>query len=288
MPALDAVAASPAYSRDAADPRHVERALADLSAGLSRWRLAAALARLDIRNRYRGSVLGPFWMTASMAVMIAGIGLLYSTLFKMTLREYLPWLAVSLLVWTTINQVVTDACTAFTSSEGVIRQVPLPYTVHVLRFVMRNAIMAAHSLPLILVVFVVCAFMPGETPVLPGAEAVLALPGLALLLVNACAIGMFLGMVCARFRDIPQIVINLMQLVFFLSPVLWKPSLLGDLQVFLPLNPFFSLMETVRGPLVEGGAPPIVWAAALFYTAAACAIAFVFFVRFRGRIAFWV
>jgi lipopolysaccharide transport system permease protein len=47
-------------------------------------------------------------------------------------------------------------------------------------------------------------------------------------------------------------------------------------------------METVRGPLVEGGAPPIVWAAALFYTAAACAIAFVFFVRFRGRIAFWV
>jgi lipopolysaccharide transport system permease protein len=138
------------------------------------------------------------------------------------------------------------------------------------------------------VVFVVCAFMPGETPVLPGAEAVLALPGLALLLVNACAVGMFLGMVCARFRDIPQIVINLMQLVFFLSPVLWKPSLLGELQVFLPLNPFFSLMETVRGPLVEGGAPPIVWAAALFYTAAACAIAFVFFVRFRGRIAFWV
>jgi lipopolysaccharide transport system permease protein len=288
MPPLDAVVPSPAYTRDAADPRHVERALADVSAGLSRWRLAAALARLDIRNRYRGSVLGPFWMTASMAVMIAGIGLLYSTLFKMTLREYLPWLAVSLLVWTTINQIVTDACTAFTSSEGVIRQVPLPYTVHVLRFVMRNAIMAAHSLPLILVVFVVCAFMPGDTPVLPGMEAVLALPGLALLLLNACAVGMFLGMVCARFRDIPQIVINVMQLFFFLSPVLWKPALLGSLQVFLPLNPFFALMETVRGPLVEGGAPPIIWAAALFYTAAACAIAFVFFVRFRGRIAFWV
>ncbi|WP_270935804.1 ABC transporter permease [Falsiroseomonas oryzae] len=281
MRAPTALSASPSYVRDAAEPRLTERALTDLSAGLQRWRLAGALARLDIRNRYRGSVLGPFWMTASMAVMIAGIGLLYSTLFKMTLREYLPWLAVSLLVWTTINQIVVDACGSFIGSEGVIRQMPLPYTVHVLRFVFRNAIVAAHSLPLILVVFIVCG-------VFPGPEAILAIPGLALLAVNAFAVGLFLGMVCARFRDIPQIVTSVMQLFFFLSPVLWKPELLGPSQAWLPLNPFFAMMETVRGPLVEGGAPPIIWVAALAYSALACTVALAFFIRFRGRIAFWV
>jgi len=275
------IAASSGYVRDAADPRHLDRALADLAAGLRRWRLAAALARLDIRNRYRGSVLGPFWMTASMAVMIAGIGLLYSTLFKMSLTDYLPWLGVSLLVWTTINQVVVDSCTSFTNAEGVIRQVPLPYTVHVLRFVLRNAIIAAHSLPLIFVVFLVCGLVPGP-------QAVLAIPGLALLAVNAFAVGLFLGMICARFRDIPQIVTNVMQLFFFMSPVLWKPELLGEMQVYLPLNPFFVLMETVRGPLVEGGARAIIWVAALAYTTMSCLVAFAFFVRFRGRIAFWV
>jgi lipopolysaccharide transport system permease protein len=275
------LAGSPGYTRDAADPRHTERALADLASGLQRWRLAAALARLDIRNRYRGSVLGPFWMTASTAIMVAGIGLLYSTLFKMTLREYLPWLAVSLLVWNTISQIVSDACTSFTASEGVIRQVPLPYTVHVLRFVMRNAIIAAHSLPLILVVFIACG-------VYPGPEAVLILPGLLLLAINAFAVGLFLGMICARFRDIQQIVASFMQLAFFLSPVLWKPALLGPWQAFLVINPFYVLMETVRGPLVEGGAPWLIWAAAVFYTAVSCTLAFVFFVRFRGRIAFWV
>lgn len=269
------------YLRDASDPQRLQRALQDLSAGLSRWRLAAALARLDIRNRYRGSVLGPFWMTASTAVMVAGIGLLYSTLFKVPLREYLPWLAVSLLVWTTINQMVADSCTSFIGAEGVIRQMPLPYTVHVLRFVMRNAIIAAHSLPLIAVVLV-------GTGNIPGPEAILVLPGLALLAVNACAVGLFLGMICARFRDIPQIVANVMQLAFFLSPVLWKPQLLGDLAVWLPLNPFYVLMETVRGPLVEGGAPPLIWLAAVVYTTLACGAAFAFFVRFRGRIAFWV
>jgi lipopolysaccharide transport system permease protein len=273
--------ASPRYVRDAADPQRVERALQDLAGGASRWRLALALARLDIKNRYRGSVIGPFWLTVSTAVMVIGIGLLYSTLFKLALADYLPYLAVSLLVWNTLNQIITDAGNSLILSEGVIRQVPLPYTVHVTRFVIRNVIIAAHSLPLIAVVFAVFG-------VLPGPEAFLAIPGLLLLIVNAFAGGIFLGMVCARFRDIQQIVASVMQLAFFMTPVIWKPQLLGEMQVWLPLNPFFALMETVRGPLVEGGASGMVWVAALAYTAVACAAAFVFFVRFRARIAFWV
>src|SRR3712207_9508253 len=64
---------------------------------------------------------------------------------------------------------------------------------------------------------------------------------------NAFAVGLFLGMICARFRDIQQIVASAMQFFFFLSPVIWKPALLGELAVWLPLNPFYALMETVRG-----------------------------------------
>lgn len=269
------------YLRDATDPRRLERAIGDLRTGLARWRLAAALARLDVRNRYRGSVLGPFWLTLSAAIMVTGLGFLYAVLFKMTLRDYLPWLAVSLMIWNTINQIVTESCTSLTSAEGIIRQLPLPYTVHALRCVLRNLVVAAHSLPLILVVFAVCGVMPGP-------EALLALVGLGLITLNACAAALFLGMICARFRDIAQIVASTLQFVFFVSPVIWKPQLLGDKAVWLPLNPIYVLMETVRGPLVEGGASALIWAAALFYTAAFCGLAFAFFVRFRGRIAFWV
>lgn len=273
--------ASQGYLRDAGDPQRLSRALDDLSGGFSHWRLALALARLDIRNRYRGSVLGPFWMTASTAVMVAGIGVLYSALFQMPLREYLPWIAVSLLLWNTISQTITDACQSFIGAEGMIRQIQLPYTVHVLRFVIRNAIIAAHSLPLIAVVLL-------GTGILPGLEVIWIVPGLILLGINACAAGLFLGMFCARFRDVPQVVTNVMQLAFFLSPVLWKPSLLGGNSVWLALNPFYSIMETLRGPLIEGGASIMVWVSALIYTSAVCSFAFLFFVRFRGRIAFWV
>ncbi len=271
----------PAYHFDAADPRRLSRAMDDLATGLSRWRLASALAWLDIRNRYRGSVLGPFWLTLSTGIMLIGLGLLYSALFKLQLREYLPHLAVSLVIWNAIAQMVNDATISLTQSEGIIRQLPLPYTVHALRCVMRNGIIALHNLPLIGLVFLACLHLPGP-------EALLAIPGLVIIFINAFAVALLLGMVCARFRDIGPIVTSVMQLAFFLTPILWKPQLLGHWQVLLPFNPFYAVLETVRGPLVEGGGALSAWIAALIYTALSVTVSIGFFVRFRGRVAFWV
>lgn len=274
-------AASPVHEFDAAAPRRRERALEDLQGGLARWRLAWALARSDITHRYRGSVLGPFWLTLSTAVMLAALGILYAKLFRMDVAAYLPWLTVSLIVWNTISQVVTDATTSLTGAEGVIRQMPLPYSVHALRVVFRNAVIAAHNLPLIGAVF---AFFG----VAPSWLALAAIPGFLLIAVAAFAAAIFLGMICARFRDIPPIVGSLMQIAFFISPVIWKPEMVGHWEPWLPINPVFAIMETVRGPIMGTGAGFVVWALAIAWTAVLVAGAWAFFVRFRGRIAFWV
>jgi lipopolysaccharide transport system permease protein len=268
-------------SVDAANPRHTERAMADLRDGLSQWRLALALARLDLRNRYRGSVLGPLWMSLSTLIMLIGLGLLYGALFKFKLSNYLPHLAVSLIVWQWMAGFINDSCATLTSAEGVIRQMRLPYTLHALRVAFRNTLVAAHSLPLIPIVFLIFGLVPGP-------EALLAIPGLVLIGINMLAGGLLLGMVCARFRDIPPIVANVVQLAFFVSPILWKPELLGDAMVWMAFNPFYALLETVRGPLLEGGGPPLAWLAAIFYTGAHVVLAGFLFTRFRSRIAFWV
>jgi lipopolysaccharide transport system permease protein len=266
---------------DAADPRRRERALEDLRTGFRRWRLALALAWLDLRNRYRGSVLGPLWMTLSTAVMLGGLGVLYSALFKQELASYLPWLGTSLVIWTVLAQVMAEACLALTGAEGIIRQMSLPYTIHALRVVLRNMLVAAHNIPLIVIVFAVCGTWPGW-------EGLLVLPGMALVTLNAIAGTLFLGMLCARFRDIAPIVASVVQIAFFMTPVLWSPSLLHIDPDLLLLNPFFALMEVVRAPLLEGGGSRLTWVAALVYTGLNFALAFAFFVRFRARIAFWV
>ena len=274
-------APQPRLDYDAAAPRRLDRAATDLSIGFRRWRLAAALARLDIRNRYRGSVLGPFWLTLSTGIMLAGLGILYSALMHETLRSYLPFLSVSIITWNLISQVVTDATTSLISAEGMIRQIPLPYTTHALRGVFRNIIIAAHNLPLIVIVLLICR-------VWPGPEAALVLFGLLILGINAFAASLLFGMLCARFRDLGQIVASVMQLAFFMTPILWKPTSLGSRAVWLAFDPFYPIMQVVRGPLLGSGAPPLIWLEAGVYTAAFFAISFGFFLRFRSRIAFWV
>ena len=268
-------------SYDAAAPQLSERAFTDIQVGLRRWRVASRLAELDIRNRYRGSVLGPFWLTLSTGAMLAGLGILYSALFHETLRSYLPFLSVSLIVWNLISLVVTDATTSLTAAEGIIRQIPLPYSTHALRCVFRNVIIAAHNLPLIVLVLVV-------SRVLPGPEVGLAVVGLGLLIVNAFFAALLLGMLCARFRDLSQIVASLMQLAFFMKPILWKPASLGPRTVWLAFNPLYAIMQVVRGPVLNSGAPLLIWLSATLYTMVFGLVTLCFFVRFRNRIVFWV
>jgi lipopolysaccharide transport system permease protein len=269
------------FERDASHPQRQKRASEDLVLGFKRWRLAWALARTDITHRYRGSVLGPLWLTISTAVMLTALGFLYAKLFQLDVRSYLPWLAVSLIIWNMMSQAIGEACTTITSAEAVVRQMPLPYSVHAMRTVFRNAVVAAHNLPLIIVVFLIFG-------VSPGWGALMAIPGVVLLAVNAFWASLLLGMLCARFRDIPPIVASIVQIAFFMTPVIWKPELIESGQVWLPLNPFFAVMETMRGPIMGTGVSLTVWLAAIFYTAIVWVVAQRFFTRFRNRVAFWV
>ncbi len=257
-------------------------AIYDLVDGARLWRLVLTLGWLDIRLRYRGSVLGPLWLTLSTAVMVGALGLLYSTLFKMDLHAYLPFLSLSIVLWNFLGGLVGDACLCFTQSEGMIRSVRMPFTLHAGRTVVRNILTLGHNIIVIVAVWAIFDAWP-------GADAALALPGIALWLVDSFFICLLLGTFCARFRDIPPIVGSIMQIAFFVSPVIWKPELLtGESARLLPLNPFFSLLEVVRAPLLHEVPSAIVWASAAGYSAVLCLLAWVVFARLRGRLAFWV
>jgi len=245
------------------------------------WRLWMLLGWNDILQRYRRSLLGPFWITASMAIMVVSLGFLYAALFKLPIREFLPFLCLGLLVWNFLSSFLLEGGALFIGSESYIKQVRLPYSVYVLRSAWSKLIIFAHNF---IIYFGVLIYFE----VWPGSAALLAIPGLLLVTINGALLSLLIGMVSARFRDIPQLIGSLVQIVFFITPIMWKPELLQNRAYIATLNPFFQMIELVRAPLL-GSVPSLnTYAATLAITLINFAVVGIFFVRFRSRIAYWV
>jgi ABC-type polysaccharide/polyol phosphate export permease len=266
-------------------PRRSERiaaAAADLRDGLNRSWLWMALAHQDLRLRYRGSLLGPFWQTVTTVVMIGAMGLIYVKLFRTTLDNYLPLLTVGLIVWQFISGMIIEGCSTFYSAQGIIQQVKLPFSLHVYRLVYRNLLVLAHNF---VIVPIVLALFPHPVAWLRLVEL---LPGMALLVVNGVSVSLLLGMISARFRDVPPIVASVVQVVFFVTPIFWSAEALGANRWWVELNPLFAAIDVLRSPLLGLPTAPHSWPILIVASGLLGGVSFAFFARFRARIAFWV
>jgi lipopolysaccharide transport system permease protein len=261
-----------------------EIAARDVRDGFGLWRLAWALGMADIKLRYRGSVLGPFWLTLSTGIMIGAMGILYAGLFHVDIHSYLPYLAASQIFWTFLSLLVSEGCTCFTASEALVKGTRMPFTVHALRSVLRNTIVLAHNVVIIAVVFIVMH-------VSVTWYALWTLPALLLWLVDGFAISLFLGAFCARFRDIPQIIASVMQIAFFLTPVMWTVGSIGNNRaraLVVEYNPFYYILEVVRAPLLGTDIPlPHVWIV-VGISVVLWVVSALFFAKTRGRLAYWM
>lgn len=254
----------------------------DILEGLQLWRLAFSLGWFDIKLRYKGSALGPLWITSTSAAMIATMGVIYSSLFKMDLHQYLPFVALSVVLWQHgIATTLSDACQCFLQANDTIHSIKMPFFLQALRTVIRNAIILGLNLCIPLIVFLYYKIVPGW--------AILWLvPGLLLWILDGLAICLFLGCVCARYRDIPQIIASFIQIVFYVTPIIWLPSQLKHHVNYLVFNPLYPIIEVVREPILGSSPHLVVWVCALGYSGLIWLISGYIFIKARGRLAFWI
>ena len=265
-------------------PKRRDLALAtrDLAGGVAARDVWLLLGVNDIRQRYNRSKFGQFWITLSMAIFIAGIGLVYSVLFNQPVQEYLPMLAVNITVWTLISGVVIDSSTVFTQAAVFMRQDALPRTVFVLRLMVRNLIVLAHNLVIVPLAYLIFLVHPSWT-------ILAAIPGLAIVLAALFFMTLILGVLSTRFRDLPQIVQNTMQLLFFVTPVMWKADQLkGGKEMVVLYNPFAALLRIVSEPILGRIPQPATYGAAIAFVLVLAVVALPFFARFRARLVYWL
>ena len=235
----------------------------------------------DIRLRYRRSVIGPFWITLSTAVLVVALGFIYSTIFKSDLRTYLPYLALGLIVWGFIATTTNESCSAFLDSENIIKQVKLPFSVFVYRVIWRNFIVFLHTIILFIPITIVFGIPPTWVNLL-------VFPALLLVVLNQVWIGIILATLSARFRDVPQIVAAIIQVAIFATPIMWPVSALGNRTFIADINPLHHLIDIVRSPLI-GEAPDILsWVVAIGLNVFDMILALALLRRASSRLVYWL
>jgi lipopolysaccharide transport system permease protein len=259
----------------------IEQVGGDLYRGIRSVRLWTMLGWNDIRLRYRRSVLGPFWLTLSMAIFILTLGLIYSRIFHAELRVFLPYIAAGFITWGFMSTTISESCGAFLESESVIRQVNLPFSAFVMRVTWRNFIVLLHTIIVIVPIWLIFGVIPWSTMLL-------AIPGMALVYVNQIWMGLVIAILSTRFRDVPQIVQTGLQVMVFATPIMWPVNTLGDNTLVADLNPAFHLLELVRAPLTGHLPAALSWEVGIGMALLGPVVAALLFRRAARRIVYWL
>ncbi|MGY1915466.1 galactan export ABC transporter permease subunit Wzm/RfbD [Blastococcus sp. SYSU DS0973] len=269
--------------------RSWRRAAEDLRVGWQQRQLWGHLAWQDIRQRYRRSVLGPIWISISMAVTAVALGVLYAGLFGNELSVQLPYILVGFIVWAFISGCITEGADVFISNEGLIKQLPAPLSVHVYRLVWRQMLFFAHNL----IVYAVMLVVFPQPLTWRSLTAVLAF---VLLAANGAWVALLFGIVTTRFRDLTPITQSIVQLMFFLTPIVWiyedlvnspNPAI-AERARLVEFNPFLHFIEIIRQPMLGQDQVLRHWIVVLVITVIGWALTLVALRRYRSRISYWV
>jgi ABC-type polysaccharide/polyol phosphate export permease len=256
---------------------------ADIAATVKSWHVVRTLAWQDIAGRYNRSRIGAFWITIGMATTIACVGLIFGQLFNLPIKQFLPYFTVGTLLWGLFSSCLQEGCQSFINSSGIILQVPLPLFTHVLRGLCKELLVFAHN-----VVVFPLALLAVQQEL--SWQMLLAVPALMLVLVNLGWMMLVLAVICTRYRDVAQIVNNALQVLFFVTPVMWRASQLPERTAFkiTEFNPLYHLINIVRAPLLGEFASERNWVVALVFALSGWLFVVLIFGRYRNRIAYWL
>ncbi|MGS1091012.1 galactan export ABC transporter permease subunit Wzm/RfbD [Corynebacterium sanguinis] len=263
-------------------------AFRDLVSGWRQNELWLQLGWQDIKQRYRRSTLGPLWITIATGVMALALGLLYSMLFQISVTEFLPHVTVGFIIWGFIAGCIKDGSDIFIENEGLIKQLPSALSVHVYRLVWRQVLFLAHNM-VIWVLLVIVFRIPLSLNTL------LAIPALALLVINGVWVTMLFGIIATRFRDVAPLLESLVQLLFYVTPIVWTTQTLRDQggevaqrARIAELNPLYHYLEIVRAPLVGREVALYHWGIVGACTVVGLLLALLVMRQWRFRVPYWV
>tara|TARA_B100000886_G_scaffold281095_1_gene205175 strand:+ start:1099 stop:1899 length:801 start_codon:yes stop_codon:yes gene_type:complete len=255
----------------------------DIILTLKNYYIWVYLSSFDLRLKYRRTFLGPWWVVLGIAISATAMCFLWSTIFNLNWKEYLVYLFSGFIIWMWISQQVIDAADVFSGvTANYIKAYANPPIFYVFRKCFLSFLLFLHHIPLIILVTI------GVNKSLP-LDIIYLLPGsLFIVFINSILFTANIGMLSARYRDIDPLIKSLMPPMLLLTPVLWKPEMLGEYSSYIYLNPFTYFVGIIRNGMIGLDFDKILWIGSGVITFLQFIIFFILYTRKRDRIIFWV
>jgi ABC-type polysaccharide/polyol phosphate export permease len=243
------------------------------------WRYLAVEA---VKNQYRRTMLGPWWITLQTASYVLGLALIFGQLLGSSLRTFLPYVAIGFVTFVLLQGLTRAAAHVFVDAAGSLTTIRQPLVGLVLRDVTIELIQFAHNIGICLL-FYPFGLVPLRWPV------VLAIPLLLCIAINATALAMWLGPLVARFRDVGPAVLSILQVLVFFTPIFYRrENLHGAQAAIVGYNPFTYLIEAFRSSMLGHWPSEGALIGVATVSTVNVIVGFLVFARTRSRLPYWV
>lgn len=253
----------------------------EISTALNRLNFTFYLAYSETKTRYRRSVLGPIWLVLGTLIGVGGLGIVWSTLFDIDRSTFIPALSIGLVTWYLLSSCVIESASAFYGNRDLFLNFQTSSLMVSILVLFRNIINFGHNFIVVIIVLIV--YPQNISP-----SILLIIPGFIMVCINMLAIIQLLGFIGARYRDLSPLLTAILQPLFFITPVLFRPQQLGAHAFIAELNPFTYWLTLIRDPII-GSTPSLkAWLIVILMTILSWLLALAVTVSKRHRLSYWV
>jgi len=254
----------------------------DVNSARKRHDLWRFLAFNDIQGRYSRSFLGPLWIVLSTLTFLIAAVTVYSFVLKVDLNTYFPYIVVSYLIWSTFAMLTNELTSSVIASGPYILNASIPISTFSFRVLWRNLILILYLMPIWLATVLIF-------DVTVSVDSLLFIPGFLISLIAAFSYGTLLGIISTRFRDVPMLVLNILQIAFFVTPVMWTKDILTvDQKWVVEMNPLLPFIEIIRNPLLNTEIELALWGKAVSIMLAGVALLLFTLGKYKRKVPFWL
>jgi ABC-type polysaccharide/polyol phosphate export permease len=238
------------------------------------------LAWIEVKLKYDRSILGPFWISISMVILILGLSYAYGSIFDLSAIKSLPWIASGVVTWQFITTTIEESCQKFITPESLnISLSPIEF---ILINVFKNLIIFFHNFAVLILILIF-------TETTFNYNFLFIFYGLIILIINSLCVGVIFGFLCCRYRDFILIVRNLLFIIFLITPIFWSPEVLSKNRFLLvDYNIVFHTIQTIRDPLLGNSISSFTFYFTILFTFFLSFFSFLIYKKYKRKYVFWI